>query len=342
MLLIRTILSSVLVACSVVFATDDFRYWSTSSGLTAFSFLKNYQSPRSEALSNAGASLPTTDPFIVLLNPASLQPSQFRHHIALSWSVNALERNEGMLAWNTRIGWALVQSTFLWTNHESIDGTDVDPSGAPYVTGNVYNPLSQVWMVSAVVPTRHFRLGGNLKLVRDQLSKDAGDQSAMAFAFDWGLKIREINPRFGMSLSVLDVGRQIRVYTENGVNDCPLDTRIRASGYYRPAQLRGLTIALDGDLPRYTPPLAHVGIEYTLNHWLQLRAGTQTTMAQIGDQVNKLVSDSTSNSTTSSPLLTLASFGAGFIWKDFTIDYSCTLLRYSLEQDHRLALRTGF
>jgi len=333
----RNAFIAILFAFSAIFSSD-FRNWDTNTGEGVFSFLKNYQSPRSEAMSNSGGSILSTDPFIVLLNPASLQPTRFRQNIALSWSMGALERSEGLLAWNIKARNVVLQTSFAWTDYQTTSG--LDENGTP--TGVVYDPMSQVLLFSGMLPTQHFRLGGNLKFVRDHLSNDAGDQSALGAAFDWGLSSREQNPRFGWALSVLDVGRQFRAYTKNGVSDLSFDTRIRASGYFHPVQVRGLTVAFDADLPRYTQPLAHVGLEYAPIPWIQLRAGTQTTLAAVGYQLHKLVSDSSSTTTPGTPLLPLASAGAGLVWKDFTLDYSCVFLRYSLGQTHRLAIRTGF
>ena len=323
--------------CVTVAVASDFRNWSQPSGQGAFSFMENYQGPRSLGLSGAGASNFNPDPLAITLNPATVLQSKFRQHFAASWETGALAKSEGMLGWNFPVGQSIVQSTFAWTSNDPVTG--LDESGV--ATGKTYSPFNQVFMVSAITPMPDFQFGSTFKLVRDHLSSDPGDEDALGVAMDWGLVWKPSSPRMGWGISVLDLGRQVRAYTQNGVDDLSLNTRIHLSGHYRSAWLRGLTLMLDGELPRYTVPDLRFAAEYSPASWLQLRIGSRRTISSLGNDISKLTS-STKTSDVVSDHWSLFSAGFGATWRIFTLDYSATYLRDELGIQHRLGLSSGF
>jgi hypothetical protein len=320
--------SSLLWALLAIFVPSqaaDFRNWDAHSGNGAFQFLETFQGPRSQALSGAGGSVPTQDALSILVNPATVERATLHHHFALAWETGALGANQGLFAYNTPYRQYLFQTTVVWKAYDAIEGTDVNALN----TGTSYLPFNQAIYLSLSFPLQNILFGVSAKLVRDHLSDDAefGDQDALGWGLDWGLVWRSPYPRFGFGLAVLDLGQQARAYTQDGVNGLGLNTRIRASAHYRPALFRGMTIALDAEVPRYVQPTVHAGLEYVPIDWAVVRLGTQRTMSNISDTQDQL---------------SFASAGFGLKWKAYTLDYSVTLLETGLGQKHRVGLRTGF
>jgi hypothetical protein len=163
----------------------------------------------------------------------------------------------------------------------------------------------------------------------------------MGVAMDWGLLWNSPSPRFGLGFAVLNLGRQFRAYTKDGVDDMALNTRIRIASHYRPAAIRGLTVFGDMEFPRYTQPLFHVGGEYQAAPWLALRGGVQRPIIYARDMVQSAFGKRTMDDAADAGL-PYGSVGAGIKWSQFNLDYSLVFLRYEIGQTHRLELRTGF
>lgn len=334
------ILNRLILSCMIVPAllwADDFRNWSNHSGLNVFAFQEQFQGPRATAMAQAGGSLPTTDIFSVLLNPALLQKASYKHYFGFAGETGSLDRDMGLLAWNFGYQDLLFQTTYAFTQSATIDG--LDENGV--ATNQQYKPFSQSITLTSTIPFPHFYIGLSTKYIRDHLSNDPGDQDAMGIGADWGLVWRSPSPRYGFGLAVLDLGRQFRAYTEDGVDDLALNTRVRASTHYRPAAVRGLTFLLDAELPRYVQPSAHLGLEYSPISWLQLRGGLQRTLPSMRNTVNQIFSGNASDED-AADTWNLGSLGFGVHWQRYTLDYSILILRDGVGQFHKLGLSTGF
>ncbi|HSQ42599.1 MAG TPA: hypothetical protein VLM37_09995 [Fibrobacteraceae bacterium] len=303
----------------------DFLNWSESSGQGAFSFLEIFQGARTVGLSGAGGSIPSTDPLSVAVNPAVLQRSHFHQYFAADWQTGALAEDHGLLAWNLTLGMYMVQTTVGWVQVDKIWQTDESSD----TTGNTFSPTSQYLAFTTVVPSTHFWMGATLKFIRDQLWNDDtyGDQAAWGIGGDLGLVWKSPFPRFGAGLSVLDLGRQVSSYLKDGEENYALNTRIRISGHYRPAQIRGMTLALDAEFPRYSQPSWHAGLEYLPIPSLSLRAGATRTIA---------------HPTSTSQQWNLFNAGFGLLWRSFSFDYALQVLTDNLGIRHQFGLQTGF
>jgi len=337
MLLKISYFSLFLLLSAASVHAGNFRNWGENSGQNPFAFAQSNLGPRTTSLSGAGGSMPSADPYSVQVNPAALEQNIRRNNFALAWETGALDRRQGLFAWNTSWNRFLVQGIYAWTDNNPIDG--VDETGL--ATGTSYRPFDQSAMITTTFLTQHFRMGVTGKLLRDHLSSDPGDQDGMAWGFDWGLQLRTPSPRYSFGVSVLDLGRQFQAYTTNGVDNLALNTRIRLSSHYRLAQVRGLTILFDTDIPRYTQPFGHLGLEYSPTPWLFLRSGLQRTLPSLQNSVEQVLMGK-ADKTATSDHWSLASFGFGANWKALTLDYSIQLLRDGLGQQHRIGLRSGF
>lgn len=328
---------AILLSLPASFWAADFRNWNEHTGQAGLIFIEAFQGTRQQALGNAGGSVFTTDPFQVLTNPAAVDSAPFRHHFAMAGETGALDRDLGLLAWNFSLRGTLLQATFAFTQNDPITGLDEQAQA----TGREYRVFSQVSQISAMHSFRHVRLGASAKFIQDHLSDDPGDQDAVGAALDWGLVWNSPSPRYGAGISVLNLGRQFRAYTEKGVDDLSLNTRVRASSHYRPSALRGLTVLLDADLPRYTPPLVHWGLEYQPNAWIMLRGGLERSMASVGNTAGELLTGEESSNPPDAGL-SYGACGFGLRWSRYSLDYAMVFYRHEIGQAHKLGLRTGF
>lgn len=314
--------------------TADFRNWDTYPGSTAFSYAQSFQGPRQNALSNAAPSLPSADLFSILANPATIDTATLKHSVAIAWEEGALQRQQAMLSYRFDMGFAPIQATIAWIGHDEIQGTEMGNSDDLVETGTIYAPTSQMWMLSTLLPTQHFQVGVSIKWLSEHLGGEATDQDGMALGFDWGLRSRNPQLRYGWSFAVMDLGGQIRAYTQNGVDSLPLNTRIHLGGHYKPSAIRGLTVFCDAEAPRYSPWVAHLGAEWTPAPWLALRAGTQSPFAEWNARIRGKTYEGAN-------LYQWGSFGAGLNWGRWNLDYAMVLLRDELGLKHTLGLRAG-
>ena len=322
-------LRSTILALFLTFFSahaGDFSNWSTNSGQGLFSFLELFQGPRNTALSGTGSSAFTPDILATLVNPGNVLASPTQHTVAISWEAGALSQQEGLLAWRFNLGKTTLQTTYAWISNDPIRG--LDESGAE--TGISYQPFDQSINLTAAYPFPDFTFGATAKWIRDHLSDDVGDYNAIGLAMDWGLVWKSPSPRYGFALSVLDLGKQFTPYTANGVDNLALNTRIKLSTHYRPVAIRGLTVYLDTDFPRYSQAIGRLGLEYNPSAWFQLRAGTARSLSSLV------------KNPASADLASVATGGLGVTWSGFTFDYSINILRDGFGQLHRLGLRTGF
>lgn len=260
---------------SAVAGSNFFSNQSTAGG--AFAFVEDYAGSTAFARAQSGVSTSQRDLFAVLLNPASPAAINQNHDFALAWKSGAVQTHQGSFAW--AFPWQLARLQLTYNNHFHSAIAETDINGA--TTGHEFSPYSQSVAVSAQVPTTHFVVGVSLKHLLDQLSDLPGDQSAMAWGMDWGLRLRNNSPRWGAGLAVLNLGNQFRAYTENGVNYLPLNTIIQVGGHLNLVVPRGTTWMLDLRLERYGPTSVHTAVDYTINPWLTVHAGLQRSIPEI-------------------------------------------------------------
>lgn len=316
---------------------SDFQNWNGQSGQAGLFFIDAFSGPRQQSLGGAGGSLTTTDPLVVLINPATVDSTSFRHHFSAAGETGGLKRELGLIAWNFKSGANLYQATFAFDRNHPIEG--LDENGVQ--TGKDYRVFSQVIQLSAVQNFSLFRFGASAKFIQDHLSDDPGDQDAMGAGLDWGIVWNSPSPRVGFGFSVLNLGRQFRAYTTSGVDDLALNTRVRFSGHVRPSSVRGMTILLDADFPRYSPPIAHIGAEYLHKNWLALRGGLERPLSNIKGTLQSVFSGEEPDNL-ADPGWAYGNIGFGVRWARFTLDYALVLMRYEIGQVHKVSLRSGF
>lgn len=315
----------------------DFRNWRENSGQGGLFFAEGFRGPRQQAMGGTGSSLLTKDPFAVLANPATVDSTTFRHHFAAAGETGGLDQEAGLLAWNFSKDKNLFQATFAFIQNHAIEGLNEQGE----LTGTNYKPFSQVIQFSTMRNFSSFRFGASLKWIQDHLSDDPGDQDAMGLGLDWGLVWNSPSPRIGFGVSVLNLGRQFRAYTDDGKNDYALNTRVRAGTHLRPSAVRGLVILIDAEIPRYSQPYAQLGLEYQPNAILTLRGGLERPMANILGTLDGLIEGDESE-TLADPGSAYGNFGFGVRWSKVSLDYALVLMRYEVGQIHKISLRSGF
>lgn len=309
---------------------------SKSTGLAVFRFADRYGTPRNTALQGAGGALASGDPGILRSNPAAFMPSMNRHQMGLYWTSGRLEQSLGSLHWGFPLGKGFFNIGYDWSQVGTIEG--MDENGNP--TGRQYKPSNQQFMVAHSLALSKFRFGSVARILSDNLSEDYGDQTALAWALDWGLWYQGNSPVWSGGFSVLDLGRQERAYTDGGTNHAPLNTTLRASLHVRPRNFSRFSLLADAEAPRHTPTRLRLGAEYHMSQQLVLRGGLRRDMVEAGRLLKGILSiDSPEYSGGS---LDLFSAGAGLRIGIFQADYALSFFRKDLGYEQRLGLTAFF
>lgn len=307
------------------------------SGLEAFSFLESFISARSAALEKSDAARASADPGAVLQNPASIVlDSAHRNAVAFSWQTGEFADNQGFIAYARNLGSMVVQASYGWIRYGSVDGYDELGNE----TGKSYEPQSSIVMLTLSMPLPHFQFGTTFKFAADELTDDSGDQTAMAIAFDWGLRWQSSSRKFGFALTARNFGKMIRAYVENGSTDYGLEETFAVSGFYIPGALPRLSLFAETTFPRYAEPAISLGGEYAIGSSLFLRLGFSRTWLDISRDARELFSSADRPDETNNARMLSA--GLGYSGSRFSVDYAFSYLAEGLGTEHRVGLGLKF
>lgn len=316
--------------CAAYFKKND-------AGQEVFSFVSSFQSPRNSALERSAGALPSSDPSIVSLNPAGYQAGKKENQVAFHFQTGEFAENQGMLTYARSLNQMKFLLSYGWIRYDGIDG--YDESGNP--TGEAHEPASHLVAVTFSFPLPHVLFGSTIKLAADKLSGIAGDQSAMALAFDWGISYQGASPRFGFALTARDFGAMIRDYVDDGENDSyAMSQTIALSGFFKPAVLPRLSLFAETTFPRYSEPTLHLGSEYIFGKSVFARVGFSRTWLDLSRDFKELFASNSRPSEANEAHFLSA--GLGYEHTYFTLDYAFSYLVQGLGIEHRMGLRFGF
>jgi len=315
---------------------DSWGYFGkTNEAQSVFLWTANLHSPRNMSLEGSASALPSEDPGAALLNPAILRSSN-KYQVSASWQSGDLDENEGLLFFSHPAGPALIQHTYGFVDHGTVDGYDENDNP----TGVTHHPMGHMYLASFTLPLTRFNFGASGRLVWEKLSDQNNSQTAIGASLDWGLNYIPNSPRYGLAFVARNLGRQFRAYKKNGIADRTMSSNLALSGFFRPASLPRLTLTSEFDAPRYAPVITKLGGEYTLGSSLFLRAGVQrNTIDMIRLIRSTFASESAPEETGSHRLF---SIGAGYQARWLTVDYSYSHLFEGMGGEHRFGLSSGF
>ncbi|PKN79465.1 MAG: hypothetical protein CVU48_05255 [Candidatus Cloacimonetes bacterium HGW-Cloacimonetes-1] len=190
-----------------------------------------------------------------------------------------------------------------YLNFGSIDRTEVDQNGNLIETGETFGAQNIIIGASlAKLANPAIDLGGTVKMVYDKID----DSSAAAVMIDAGIIHHPMNEKVKVGLSMKNFGRQITYYTGDKYKE-RLPLTFTAGFSY---QIRNdILTALDISKATGQNFVGKFGVDYTLNPYLQLRAGYKT---NAGDWRTGGTWENASG----------ISAGLGWIWKSYNIDYA--------------------
>lgn len=308
------------------------------AGQEVFSFINTFDSPRNAALEKSAGALPSTDPTISQLNPASiLMPEGKNHVVSAHWQTGDMAENQGSIFYTTHVGKYILQASYNWLDYGSIDG--YDEYGDP--TDIEYEPFSQLITAGVSFPMKHFSFGAILKVATDRLAEEEGDRTAIGAAFDWGITWQSSSKQVGLALAARDFGYLLQDYVDDDENEYyPMSQTWALSGYFRPRGLRRLTLFADSEFPRYQEAFLNLGGEYALGSSFAVRVGFSRTWLDLyRDAAELMASNSRPDETNRAHML---SAGLGYNSSLFALDYSFSYLAEGLGQEHSLGLRLNF
>ncbi len=307
------------------------------AGQEVFSFISSFQSPRNAALERSNAALPSSDPGIIFLNPAGFAGNSKTNQVAFHWQTGEFAENQGALTYARSLSRMKFLFSYGWIREGSIDG--YDEFGEP--TGETHEPASHLFATTFSFPFTCFSFGSTIKFATDQLSGKAGDQTAMALAFDWGISYQPATPRFGLALTARDFGSMIRDYTDDGGEEnYAMGQTFALSAFFRPATLPRLTLLGETTFPRYSEPALLLGGEYIFGKSFFARVGFTRAWLDLSRDVKELFgSRSRPDESNDARFL---SAGIGYEHSLFALDYAFSYLTQGLGMEHRIGLRFGF
>lgn len=330
----RSFVAFFSILCPFLYGDADFFHWQPS-GEGSFTSFNNLYGPQNAALGGAGGALATPQPLAALVNPAAVQSSTDRYQAAVALEMGALYTSQALIALNYEWRGILWQPLFYLEKQSSMQGMNTDG----YETDIKYTPQQNIMALSAIKTLSNIRFGSTLKWLRDHLSPESRDQDGMAIALDWGLWWQGSDPRYSLGFSVLNLGRQIRAYTQSGSNHQLLNTTLKLSSMWRFTHPRGLCLLMDADFPRYSPMNLHVGLEYPLTRWILLRGGANPLFSEIRYWMNPILPHDYDE-----PLKPSQQFyvGTALDLNGWVFEYALTRLRYNAGFRHQLGLRQSF
>lgn len=307
------------------------------TGKEAFSFIGSFLSARGAALENANSAKQSSNPGIVLQNPAGIAlDHDKRNAVAFSWQTGEFADNQGFLAYARQMDKMVVQASYGWLRYGTVDGYDEQGEK----TGKSYEPQSSITMLSLAFPLPHFQFGSSVKFATDLLTGEENDQTAMALAFDWGILWQASSRKFGFGFAARNFGKIIRAYVENGDTDYGLEETFALSGFYIPGMLPRLTLYTESTFPRYAEPSIAIACEYAIGSNLFVRAGWTRAYLDLSRDAKEIFSSADRPDETQNARMFSA--GLGYAGDRFSIDYAFSYLAQGLGNEHRIALGLNF
>jgi len=330
-----TAVAAFAIACPAA----ELGYFSKhDAGQEVFSFLSTFDSPRNAALEKSASALPSTDPSIAQLNPAALTIADGKKRVAeIHWQTGEFADNQGTISYTTQYKKFILQVSYNWLSYGTIVGYDEFGNE----NGNEYTPRSQLATATVTYPMKHIRFGASIKFASDKLTGDAGDQTAMAAAFDWGLTWMSETKNYGFSFVARDFGAMLRGYVKNEADETyPLSQTFAFGGFFKPRSVPRLTMFAETDFPRFAEPDLNLGAEYALGEFFRIRAGFTRTWLDLSRDIKELASSSSRPDETNEARI--FSLGLGYNSSLFAFDYAFSYLAESLGYEHRIGLRVEF
>ncbi len=330
---------SAIAALALACPAAELGYFSKhDAGQEVFSFLSTFDSPRNAALEKSSSALPSTDPTIAQLNPAALLITDGKKRVAeIHWQTGEFAANQGTISYTTQIQKYILQISYNWLSYGTIKG--YNEWGEE--NGSEYKPYSQLATATVAFPMKHIRFGATLKFASDKLTGDAEDQTAMAFAFDWGLTWMSDSKNYGFSFVAKDFGAMLRGYVKENADDTyPLSQTFAIGGFLKPRRVPRLTLFAETDFPRYAEPDLNLGAEYALGEYFRIRGGFTRTWLDISRDIKELASSASRPDESNEARI--FSLGLGYTSDLFSFDYAFSVLPQDLGYEHRLGLRLEF
>ena len=275
-----------------------------AAGTTGFASLKIVYSARAMAMGQSLTAL-AKNPDGVHFNPASIMKID-GNEVGTTYSNYFLDAQGGQMQYlwpkNRFTAWGFA---LKYMNMGSFDRTEVDQNGDLIDTEDTFGAYNLIASASvAKYLSDAIDVGGTLKVVYDQID----DSSASAVLLDLGLMHHPDNEKVKVGVSVRNLGAQLSYYSEDKYKEkLPLTFTAGISYQANSHILANLEVGkASGE-----NIVAKLGGEYALTPALALRAGFRT---NAGDGYNG----------GSFAFLSGLSFGAGWKWRNYRVDYGMT------------------
>ena len=290
-----SLLIMLILIASSIYAINE------NAGTTGFTFLKVNYSARAAAMADAYTGL-SDDASAVFFNPAGLiqlRSSQvsatymsYFEGIQCGSLVYALPMNE-----KTTVAFF---SQFLTAKE---DRTLSDEFGNYAGTAGTFGMSDIIFGVSlSRFITNIINIGVNIKYIRESLDSNTGT----ALIFDFALLHQTTNKNLKVGIVVKNIGRQLTYYTDNEYEE-KLPQLITVGFNYHPDEKFYATF--DIYKPFDYDFAGRIGLEYKIHEMFALRTGYKTNS---GDWRTGGDHD----------FLSGVSFGVGFNWKKYKLDYA--------------------
>ncbi len=292
---------SLPIICAISFAIAPLAAVNDSAGTTGFNTLKIVYSARAMALGQSLAG-EARNPDGIFFNPASVIGIE-GNEVGTTYSNYFLDTQGGQLQYlwpkNRFTAWGF---SLKYLNMGSFDRTEIDQNGDLIETGDTFGAYNLIASASlAKYISDAIDLGGTLKVIYDQID----DSAATAMLLDIGVMHHPQNEKVEVGVSVRNLGFQITRYTNSGYSEkLPLTFAAGITYRLNPS----LYASFEVDKASGEDLVAKLGVEYSLNQALDLRAGFRSNAgdAYIGGDLG---------------FLSGLSLGAGWKWRNYRLDY---------------------
>jgi hypothetical protein len=292
-----------------------------NAGTTGFSNLQVIYSARAMGMAKA---MTGVDGVIegMQFNPAAILKINHKA-IASTFSSYFVDSNGGavhfLLPRSDKVTWGF---SAHYLNFGTMDRTEVTQNNEYLQTGDTFGASNVIFGVTGAREMNpSIDVGFTLKYVYDKIDT----YSASAIAVDAGLIHHPLNQKIKVGLSLHNLGTQVSYYTKDKYKE-KLPFSFGAGLSYQIS--KPLLTAIDISKPSGSDAVVRFGGEYALHQMLKLRAGYASNSADW----------KTGGSWDWSSGL---SFGAGFNWKNYTLDYGVASFG-NLGFVNQLTLNYGF
>ncbi len=285
----------LLVFCINLFAIND------NAGTKGFAFLKIHYSARAMGMANSFTAL-ANDGDAVFFNPAGIVQNKTRHVKTTYMSyIEGLQGGSLVYSTEYKHGWSIAPFVQFMISDDiprtiEINGTYGGQDGT-FNTSNIVFGLALAKEVHEILD-----IGFNVKYLNDQLE----NYSSSAIAVDVSALHQTNNPNIKIGFALRNIGKQLSYYTpEKYEEKLPMTAIIGASYKYHDRGFINLDICRPFDNDFY----GRLGMEYYVNRYFSLRSG-----------LDSRLNDYKTNE--SMDFMSGISFGAGFNWNQYTVDYA--------------------